>query len=91
MNAVTAGPVRTCVGCRARAVKSSLVRVVAGEGGLRPDPSGSAPGRGAYLHATRACVEAASSRGALAKALRTGVSSDEVGRLMLGFERMGAV
>lgn len=83
-------PVRTCIGCRARDRKSSLVRVVSGTAGLTLDPSGSALGRGAYMHAARGCVEAASRPGALARALRTGVSTDEVGRLLLEFERMGA-
>ena len=44
------GPARTCVGCRKRAAKHELLRVVAGERGhgleVVPDPSGRAPGRG---------------------------------------------
>jgi predicted RNA-binding protein YlxR (DUF448 family) len=35
------------------------------------DPGGSGPGRGAYVHRRRSCVEAALSLGALARGLRT--------------------
>ena len=83
-------PVRTCVGCRARAAKATLVRVVSGTAGPVVDMSGSAAGRGAYVHPGPACAEAAGRAGVLARALRTGLSSDEVGRLMLEIERMGA-
>ncbi len=81
---------RTCVGCRVRATKATLVRVVAGTAGPMVDMSGSAAGRGVYMHPGPTCVEAAGRAGVLAKALRTGLSSDEVGRLMLEIERMGA-
>jgi predicted RNA-binding protein YlxR (DUF448 family) len=37
------------------------------------DLRGSEPGRGAYVHRRRACLEAALSHGALARALRTGL------------------
>ncbi|HVX70566.1 MAG TPA: YlxR family protein, partial [Mycobacteriales bacterium] len=43
-------PVRTCVGCRVKAAKSELLRVVAVAGTLTPDPRGTSPGRGAHLH-----------------------------------------
>ena len=75
-------PVRTCVGCRERATKGDLLRLVAAAGAsVRLDPSGSAPGRGAYVHRRRSCVEAALSRGALARGLRTGL--DEYGAATL--------
>ncbi|RNL65095.1 YlxR family protein [Nocardioides marmoriginsengisoli] len=64
------GPVRTCIGCRERAAKRELLRVVAGEGTVVPDPGGSAPGRGAHLHPTLACFELAERKRAFARALR---------------------
>jgi predicted RNA-binding protein YlxR (DUF448 family) len=88
---VASTPIRTCVGCRGRAPKADLVRVVTGPGGLRVDPDGTAPGRGAYVHAERTCVGLASQPDRLARALRTGAGPDELGRLMLELERMGAV
>ena len=51
-------PIRTCVGCGARAPKDALVRIVATADGLAPDLEGHAPGRGAYLHDALACREA---------------------------------
>lgn len=57
---------------------------------------GTGVGRGAYLHPSEACLEAAIDRRALAKALRTGVGSEGAARLgnvireRLGRERSGA-
>jgi len=68
-----------------------LMRIVSTSDGLRLDPSGSAPGRGAYLHADRACLEAADRTAALGRALRTGLGDGEVGRLEHEMERIGAV
>jgi predicted RNA-binding protein YlxR (DUF448 family) len=65
-------PVRTCVGCKGREAQRALVRLVATEdGSVRVDPRGREPGRGAYVHRRGACLEAALTRGALARALRT--------------------
>ena len=62
--------VRTCVGCRARAAKSDLLRVVARGGEIVPDPQARLPGRGAYLHLSQKCFELAGRRRAFARALR---------------------
>ena len=88
---MASGPIRTCVGCRARASKDELVRIVRTSDGPRADPGATMPGRGAYVHPARACVEAAVRAGAVTRALRSGAGGDEVGRLMLDLERMGAV
>ncbi|WP_275403779.1 YlxR family protein [Nocardioides jishulii] len=69
------GPVRTCVGCRQRAAKSELLRVVVGPGSdgrpaVVPDPASTAPGRGAHLHPTVECYELAVRRRAFSRALR---------------------
>lgn len=69
-----AGPVRTCIGCRERAAKSELLRIVAGSGTVVPDPDGSAPGRGAHLHPTLACFELAERKRAFSRALRHDVA-----------------
>ena len=67
-------PVRTCVGCRQRATATALVRVVVGEGdrgpAALPDPARTAPGRGAHLHPSRACLDLAVRRKAFPRALR---------------------
>jgi len=63
-------PVRTCIGCRRRESRSSLLRVVARAGAVEPDAFARMPGRGAWVHRTRDCVEIATSRRAWARALR---------------------
>ncbi len=81
----SAGPVRTCIGCRERAAKSELLRVVAGSDAhgtaVVPDPTGAAPGRGAHLHPTASCYDLAVRRRAFARALRLehGLPSTPVG------------
>jgi uncharacterized protein len=57
-------PVRTCLACRQEAPKSELIRLVrSADGPLVVDPTGRAPGRGAYLHRQAACLERAGKRG----------------------------
>ncbi|WP_298944322.1 YlxR family protein [uncultured Microbacterium sp.] len=63
-------PVRTCVGCRARAPRSALLRVVEQAGVLVADEKAVLPGRGAWVHATDACVSTAIQRRAFERALR---------------------
>ena len=79
-------PQRTCVGCRERGEKAGLVRVVADGEGVRVDRRGSAPGRGAYVHPDRACVEAAIARGALTRALRVGLNEHGAATLRADLE-----
>ncbi|MDQ8707034.1 YlxR family protein [Streptomyces sp. LHD-70] len=73
-------PERTCVGCRERAAKTDLLRIVmaAGEGaedsgkGVRlvPDPRGTLPGRGSYVHPALVCLDMAVRRRAFLRAYR---------------------
>ncbi|GGV53804.1 YlxR family protein [Streptomyces spectabilis] len=63
-------PERTCVGCRERAAKSELLRIVAIEGVCAPDPSGTLPGRGAYVHPALVCLDLAVRRRAFPRAFR---------------------
>lgn len=70
--------IRTCVGCRARAAKSDLLRVVAIDGEIVADPSARRPGRGAYVHPSLDCLEQARRRRAFPRALRvTGTLADD--------------
>ncbi|UUI67475.1 YlxR family protein [Aeromicrobium duanguangcaii] len=76
--------IRTCVGCRQRADKTTLVRVVADRDDtgwtVEPDPGGSRPGRGAHLHPAERCLKLALDRRAFVRALRLEgpVSTDAV-------------
>ncbi|MEV5985154.1 YlxR family protein [Streptomyces sp. NPDC052051] len=67
---VGACPERTCVGCRERAAKSELLRIVMIEEVCVPDPRGTLPGRGAYVHPASACLDLAVRRRAFPRALR---------------------
>ena len=71
--------VRTCVGCKERADKSSLLRLVAVGGVIQPDPQARLPGRGAYLHPSPECLELARRRRAFPRALRTAGSLSTTG------------
>ena len=73
-------PQRTCVGCRQVIEKRGLIRVVRGPEGVAIDPSGKAPGRGAYVHEQRTCWDRAL-KGSLSKALRTGLTDKELEEL----------
>ncbi|MFD7610621.1 YlxR family protein [Streptomyces sp. NPDC059828] len=63
-------PERTCVGCRERAAKSDLLRIVAVEGACVPDHRGTLPGRGAYVHPASVCLDLAVRRRAFPRALK---------------------
>jgi hypothetical protein len=70
------GPVRTCIGCGARAQQADLrrLRVVTGRVVVDAARSG---GRGAWLHPSEACLERAARRKAFGRAFRaSGVSID---------------
>ena len=69
-------PVRTCVGCRARASRSALIRVVVSNGEFVFDERALLPGRGAWLHPTPECLHAALRRKAFARALRVSPALD---------------
>jgi predicted RNA-binding protein YlxR (DUF448 family) len=64
----TRHPIRTCIGCRAREDRADLLRVVAVDSHVLPDPEAQMPGRGAWLHP--GCLAAAESRRAFGRALR---------------------
>jgi predicted RNA-binding protein YlxR (DUF448 family) len=85
------GPERTCVGCRGKGPKAGLLRVVsdAGQGAI-VDLSGSAPGRGAYVHREMTCAESALRAQAFARALRVALGAEEAVRLRNEIGRQSA-
>jgi uncharacterized protein len=79
-------PMRTCVGCRARDDQDRLLRVVAVQGALVPDPRRRLPGRGAYLHHKPECLALAERKRAFPRAFRLPgpFAVDEVRALLAG-------
>jgi uncharacterized protein len=71
-------PVRTCIGCRSRAPRSSLLRVVAQDSVVVVDESAVMPGRGAWLHPNASCIKKALQRKAFGRALRVSGVVDTV-------------
>ncbi|MGC5344592.1 YlxR family protein [Streptomyces sp. DT24] len=63
-------PERTCVGCRERAAKSELLRIVVDGNECVPDPRGTLPGRGAYIHPASDCLDLAVRRRAFPRAFK---------------------
>jgi predicted RNA-binding protein YlxR (DUF448 family) len=64
-------PQRTCVVCRSTTAKRALHRIVRSPSGdVAYDPTGKAPGRGAYLCGQPACLETALKRRSLQRALK---------------------
>jgi predicted RNA-binding protein YlxR (DUF448 family) len=51
------------------------------DGAVMVDSSGRQPGRGAYVHRDRSCMDAALAHGALVRALRAGAAPDPAARL----------
>ncbi len=77
-------PVRTCVGCGAKGARRELVRLrIEGER-VVIDLDRKGGGRGAWLHATRSCLEQAIRRRALARAFRGKAASIDASALNVG-------
>jgi len=77
----SAAPLRTCVGCRERAERSRLLRVVVSrvQGGnvLVPDLRSALPGRGAWVHPDLGCLDLAARRRVFPRALRVSGPVDD--------------
>ena len=67
---MSAGPVRTCVGCRSKRPQREMIRIGRSSDGAVSIGAG-APGRGAYLCRERDCIEAGFQNGSLRRALRS--------------------
>ena len=76
-------PQRTCVGCRETLANRGMIGISRTPEGLRVDPTGKLPGRGAYLHDRRSCWERGL-RGALAHALKVELT-DQDREMLRGF------
>lgn len=70
-------PIRTCIGCRQAEGKRTFVRIVRTPQGVVVDPTGKLAGRGAYVHRSSACWEAALKGSRIEQALRTKLTAAE--------------
>jgi predicted RNA-binding protein YlxR (DUF448 family) len=59
-----------------------MIRVVRTPEGVRVDPSGKHPGRGAYLHEIKSCWEAGM-QGGLARSLRANFTPEDLHHLLV--------
>ena len=76
-------PMRMCVGCREMKEKRSLLRVVKSpEGAISFERVGKAPGRGAYVCKSKACLERAVKARQLERALETRIDEAVFAQLM---------
>ena len=69
-------PERTCVACRTKHEKNSLIRIVKLGGMVCIDERMRMDGRGAYLCRSRDCVLKAKKKGSLCRALKTDISEE---------------
>ena len=88
---VAAGPIRTCIGCRGRDSRSTLLRIVVETDGRGiatavPDPRQRVPGRGAWLHPDASCLDLALRRGGPARSFRGRVDTGLLARDLEAFE-----
>nr|WP_194949114.1 YlxR family protein [Actinomyces trachealis] len=63
-------PERTCIGCRGRAPRTQLLRLMATGGTVAVDERACTPGRGAWIHRDPTCLDLAERRRAFGRALR---------------------
>jgi len=86
-------PQRTCIGCRKKAARSELLRLVAegsGSTAVLVDERRRMAGRGAWLHPSEACLALAVKRRAFGRALNGATGSDAVERrIMAGKQDAG--
>ena len=72
-------PIRTCIGCRKKEAKTSLVRFTfTVDSGIQLDKRQRMPGRGAYVCPDVACLEKAWKRRAFARALKISPSHQKI-------------
>jgi predicted RNA-binding protein YlxR (DUF448 family) len=75
-------PQRTCIACRSTTGKRDLVRIVRTPAGtVEVDLTGKKSGRGAYIHRTVECWDAALKKDRIATALKTKPTSEDRQRL----------
>ncbi len=70
-------PMRRCIGCMESKPKETLLRFVAGDGTVAPDPEAVLPGRGFYLDRSEECFRKALKRKAFQRVLKRDFPAEE--------------
>lgn len=81
---------RLCVSCRQKKPKEELMRVAAFGGMVCPDPSGKAPGRGAYVCRHGLCLQQALREGRLARSLKQPIAPEQAQQLLDQWDEINA-
>lgn len=70
-------PMRMCIACRGMKPKADMTRVVKNaDGEIFPDPTGKAPGRGAYICSSEECLKKLTGKKLLNKAFSANVEPE---------------
>ena len=70
-------PMRMCIACREMKPKQEMTRVVrSADGEISADPTGKAPGRGAYICSNEECLKKLTMKKLLHKTFSTDVSQE---------------
>ena len=87
---MTAAPQRTCIGCRQRRPKVTLLRLVRGaDGRVQVDDGGQAEGRGAYVCPDSGCLGKAFNPGRLGHAFKRPSEPPALGAVAILNSRVG--
>lgn len=80
-------PLRQCTGCREMKSKKEMIRVIrTSEGVIELDNTGRKNGRGAYLCASKSCLEQAIKSHGLERSLKTPIPTEVYESLKKEFE-----
>ncbi|NLS11096.1 YlxR family protein [Nesterenkonia sp. MY13] len=71
-------PVRTCIGCRQQVEQNTVVRFALEGDQVVLDAQRRKPGRGAWLHPSRGCIDTALQRKAFHRAFRQPVQTAQI-------------
>lgn len=87
MKTKTKIPLRQCIGCREMKSKKEMIRVIrTSEGEIQLDATGKKNGRGAYICASKSCLEQAIKSRGLERSLKAAIPTEVYESLKKEFE-----
>ena len=89
MKTKTKIPLRQCIGCREMKSKKEMIRVIrTSEGEIQLDATGKKNGRGAYICASKSCLEQAMKSHGLERSLKAAIPMEVYESLKKEFEKI---